>query len=312
MSITAPIDKLTGTTQAGDIAVSFGPNEVWRDCYRVKAYNKWEKVQPFTHVSTWEFQQPMMVASYYTGESWDVTNRTFLGQLSECNLQCDFCYRGKPAGTVNVTPEEYVAAFLDYNVEYPADRAGVMRISGGETMLYQEWVVGVIDELKGIDSSKYIWVDTNLTLTPDKDMRDTFRYHKYCDEYDIPVGLVGCFKPGLFDLDEQLRIAKVFSECSDFYLSWSCGSEDTLTTAQFLSFLDELDAAIPYAPLRMYMQRINYSYDAVKELNTHDWDEKHRQAQMLVEMRRDEWSKWCANKYPVWMCNMPNHQIKIG
>ena len=314
--LTAPIDKLTGSAQAGDIAVSRGPNDVWRDCYRVKGYNKWEDVQPFTNPATWEFRQPMMVAAAYTGRTWEETNRTFLGQLRECNLACDFCYRGLPHDVVNVTPAEYVDAYLAYNAAYPDNRAGVMRISGGESLLYQEWVAETLwatGERGGDVNDEnpfYVWIDTNLTVPMD----DVLAMR--CTDYGHPVagvGVVGCFKPGICDLHEQIEIAaQIVDQGVDMYFSWSAGASDKLSPLNFMGFLAHLEEHIPNAPLRMYIQRINYSYGAVQEVNPDDWGEKNAYAQRLVESRRHDWREWCAVQYPVWKCNMPDHTIELG
>ena len=84
-----------------------------------------------------------------------------------------------------------------------------------------------------------------------------------------------------------------------------------MTTAEFCAFLDEMDQQMPRSPLRMYMQRINYDYAAVREQNE-DWEEKHIRAAALVDRRRQEWRDWCTMKYPVWMTLMPNQLVEIG
>jgi hypothetical protein len=304
MTLTAPLDKLTDSTQAQDIATSRGPNDVWRDCYRVKAYVKWEDVALFTHPSQWAFPQPFQVAAARTGQPWDVCNRVFLGQLAGCNLNCDFCYRGQVKATVEVTPEEYVEAFFDYNDAFPEQKSGVLRISGGEPMLYQEWALGVLRYWGDThDGDTAMWLDTNLTVAPMAGLRRAIAW--------VNCGVCGCFKPGLWDLGDQLEIAKHIADAGcDLYLYWPCS--DTLSDAEFVSFLDRLDAAIPRAPLRLTVLNIKYNYAAVQEKNPDDWQEKHGRAQANFGVRRAQWAEWCANHYPVWMCNTPSHEVEIG
>lgn len=301
MNISAPLDKLTGSTQAQDVAASRGPSDVFQDCYRVKQYVKWGDAPLHTHPATWEFPQPFQVAAARTGLSWDVCNRVFLGQLAACNIDCDFCFRGATNDTVNVTPEEYVAAFAAYNAAFPDHQAGVMRISGGEPFLYQEWVAGVVSYAA---DDTYLWLDTNLTIAPTRALTADV-----LDE-DPLLGVCGCFKPGLWDLDEQLANAKAIVEAgADCYFYWP--SSDDLSVWQFEEFLGALEDAIPFAPLRLTVLNIKYNYSAVKEKNP-DWEAKHTAAQANFSNRRSEWADFCAGRYPSWMCNAPSHEVHIG
>ena len=65
------------------------------------------------------------------------------------------------------------------------------------------------------------------------------------------------------------------------------------------------------APLRLTVLNIKYEYAAVKENNPEDWQAKHQYAQGNLKTRRQQWAAWCANEYPVWMCNAPSHEITI-
>jgi len=111
--------------------------------------------------------------------------------------------------------------------------------------------------------------------------------------------------------EKKDEIAKHIADAGcDLYLYWPCS--DTLSDAEFVSFLDRLDAAIPRAPLRLTVLNIKYNYAAVQEKNPDDWQEKHGRAQANFGVRRAQWAEWCANHYPVWMCNTPSHEVEIG
>ena len=298
--ITAPIDVLADSTQAADVAASKGPTDTYHDLFRAKQYNKWWDVPPFSHPSDWEFPQPVQVVAERMGLPYDVADRTFLGQLSGCNLDCRYCYRGA-AGSRSVTPAQYVNEFLCYNIEHRDAPAGVLRISGGEPMLYQGWVGQVVRLVGG---EHYVWVDTNLTTSPSLGLTREL--------VGPNVSVNGCFKPGVVDDPwAQIELAKAMVGAGvDMYFYWPSddGQDDYSLFADFLECLEE---SIPSAPLRLTVIHIKYSYDAVKEKND-DWEASDATSLEALHWRRDYWREFCAEQYPPWLCNTPSHRVKIG
>ena len=199
----APIDVLT-PLQIKDIQASEGPHSVFRGKYRIKQYVKPSQMLDSTgrpiHPSLLPFPQPFQAASAWLGSSWNVTNRTFLGQLHGCNLPCPYCYVDRDAEAEDVGADDYVLDWVAWNKFNPEAQAWVLRISGGEPMLYQSWVEDVIEfsrEYLGL--APYIWVDTNGTVDPDRCLLEVLSWPG--------VGVNLCFKYGV-DLGHQLSIAR--------------------------------------------------------------------------------------------------------
>jgi len=298
--LTAPIDVLTDSTQAADVASSKGPTDIYNDLYRVKQYNKWGIVAPFSHPAEWEFPQPVQVVAERMGLTYDEADRTFLGQLSGCNLDCRYCYRGT-TGSREVTPAQYVNEFLCYNIEHFEAPAGVLRISGGEPMLHQNWVGQVVRLVGG---EHYVWVDTNLTISPSLGLTREL--------VGPNVSVNGCFKPGVVDDPwAQIELAKIMVGAGvDMYFYWPSDDGQRYSNL-FIDFLECLEEAIPFAPLRLTVIHIKYYYDAVKE-KVGNWQEKTEASLKALQLRRYFWREFCTKHYPSWLCHTPSHQVMIG
>ena len=294
--LTAPMVLLETTQQAQDIAASAGPSSIWRGYARVKQYVK-DADMHFLGDIRMPFKQPFQVASEKTGLPWTVTNRVYLGQLAGCNLLCPYCYAGhrdadfKPQ-TVEVTPQRYVTDFWDYNDAYPGAAAGVLRFSGGEPMLYQEWVCEAVE--RGVHSGAYCWVDTNLTVPIAEEVVDDCLGAFDC------IGVCGCFKPGVegVDLGEQLKIAEFLVDYDvDLYLyypNWGGGKNELELV------FDGLRAIHPNLPLRVEIIGIQ-GYSTMT-----DW-----KPELVDPNRRATWAAMLQKEYPPSMLRLPSNQVAI-
>jgi hypothetical protein len=287
---------LATTAQAADIAASKAPSDIWRGYARVKTYNKPDTFGMRVHPRDLMFDQPYQVASDWTNRSWTDTNRVYLGQLAGCNLECPYCYAGS-GETMQVSALQYVHDYREYNRTFSGTPAGVLRISGGEPMLHQEWVAQVAEEISAGD---YLWVDTNLTIPPSADLARIL--------YPLNIGVCGCFKPGVegVSIEDQLSTvwAWVTGGC-DLYIYWPAWGG---TDAQFVDALDTLQGIGDGLPLRLTVIHINGQYKATGDFSE-QWSAE--QAAEATSRRRDLWRKWCEANYPPEMLWLPSNQVQI-
>jgi hypothetical protein len=249
--ITAPLQLLSQSPQLADIKASKAPSDIYGDVARVKTYvkdwNAWGTPRDL------DFDQPFQWASDHTGLSWAECNRVFMVQTAGCNLSCDYCYNA-PCPTVDTTANE---VWELYEAQPEAEAAPILRISGGEPLLHQAWVEDVFsynytDEL--------VWLDTNLTITPEQSLLDCFygaEHHAVC----------GCFKPGQCDIADQLDVVRVWagSEANLFlyWPSWPPPGEDA-NDALFIETLEALHGIHPSLPLRLNVIKIKFGYSVLE------------------------------------------------
>ena len=261
---TAPLVRIADTGQAADVKSSKAPSPIWQGYARVKTYVKDDEWGPTVSPREVAFEQPYQIASRQTGRPWTETNPVYLGELHGCNLRCPYCYLDWDGDTptVDVSPEQYVEDFLAFNrAENTAHRPGtaVLRWSGGEPMLFQDWLADSIRHFGSECWDHYGWLDTNLTISPSDDLLTAMD--------GVPMGVCGCFKPGVegVDLDAQLDIAARWLSASPtqdvffYYTSWG-GSAD-----EFEYVLDGLREIHRNAPLRLTVIEIKWSYSAMSE-----------------------------------------------
>jgi hypothetical protein len=262
----------------------------------VKTYNKPDTFGMRTHPRDLMFDQPYQVASDWTKRSWTETNRVYLGQLAGCNLECPYCYAGS-GETMQVSAEQYVRDYWDYNRTFVGTPAGVLRISGGEPMLHQEWVAEVAEQISAGD---YLWVDTNLTIVPDADLARKL--------YPLNTGVCGCFKPGVegVNIEDQLGVVRewVAGGC-DLYLYWPAwgGTDD-----EFIDILGAIQGIGDGLPLRLAVIHINGQYKATGDF-AQQWS--FDRAQEATDRRRDLWRTWCGFHYPPEMLWLPSNQVPV-
>lgn len=299
--ITAPLVLLGETEQARDIEVSKGPTDIdaWGRC---KEYVKLDNIKHrlMMNPREWEFDQPFQVASHYTGERWDITNRAFLGQVADCNLNCPWCFanNGDDVPTIDVTPSEYVDGYIRWSLD--RKEAGVCRISGGEPLLYQEWVCEVLSQ----ECGGYYWVDTNLTKCADF---GGFGYGQKSlfAEHDR-VSVCGCLKPGTAGLDVQLEVVDdwVNGHCASLFLYWPT---DTDNREEMVEAMDALRDIHPKLPLRMIPIWIKQHYEVIpNELKASK--ERTRKRWQLVKSR---WWEYLLDTYTTAELMTPSHLISI-
>ena len=209
----APMIKVEETAQATDVAASKAPSKLWKGYARIKTYVKDDEFSIVGSPRTFAFEQPYQIASRCTGRPWTDTNPVYLGELHGCNIRCPYCYLdwASKATTIEVSPHQYAEDFFAFNeAEIAAGRTGsaVLRWSGGEPMLFQEWLACSIAHFADECGLEYGWLDTNLTIAPTDALLDAMT--------EAPMGVCGCFKPGVdgVDLDEQLSIAGIWIERS--------------------------------------------------------------------------------------------------
>ena len=312
--ITAPIDVIT-ETQAKDIAASKGPTDIWRRCFRVKQYVKDDQRGFGVNPRELAFDQPWQMAAERTGLSWADADRVFLGQLHGCNLKCPYCFVGDDAETVAMTPYEYVDGFSSYNVRFPKHRAGVLRISGGEPMLHQEWVTEILRVVRRGQCNSYprppfVWLDTNGTLTPEDHLIDELRRH------GRRAGVCICFKPHKWDdgvtlasRGRQYRIARHWVDSNiPIFFYWPSWDGQVWNDGTLLEeCLDELSHISPFAPLRLTVIEIkNY-----KTTDARGWNPDPQELRSQFLSRRNAHKRWCGERYSPDMLWLPSHRVPL-
>jgi hypothetical protein len=243
----APLIVLADTSQAADIQGSRAPSPIFDDTCRIKTYVKpedWFIHGVPAHPRDLSFDQPYQWASHHTGHPWSSTNRAFLCEIAQCNLSCPYCYVPwsdvRPSTVRNVRSSEFVASFRAH-----APRGAVARISGGEPMLYPEWVQGVYERLR---RDAPLWVDSNMTLMlPD--------HVEFTGNPGQPMAICGCFKPGDADLDAQLLVMQGWLDRKlEVFLYWPAGRA---MQSELKSTLEKLKAINPALPLRLTVIEIH-------------------------------------------------------
>ena len=328
---TAPLMVLDNSVQAVDVKGSKAPSDIIKGTYRIKTYNKadhWRRMfDEGTGVRSLLFDQPFQVATEVTGLDWNVTNRVFMGQLAACNLRCDYCYvdqngflgEGRVPQVVEVSSEQYVDDFVEHILSTHKRTgkidAGVLRYSGGEPFLFQEWLTDSLMYLANdvdmyiLDTGPepgmsadviniYSWVDTNLTISPTEGLLDVL-----ATPY---VGLCGCFKPDQCDIDLQLMVVNELVKGGvDVYLYFpSNGSEVDLRLV-----LDGLSEIHPNLPLRLNVIEIRWGYSAMqdrREMVSRDQSEAD-----YVERRRI-YGQYVSQFCDETLLHLPSHQVPIS
>lgn len=304
---TAPMVRIEDTGQAKDVAASKAPSSIWRGYARVKTYVKDDEWGPTKSPREVAFEQPYQIASRYTGRPWSETNPVYLGELHGCNIRCPFCYLDwdGETPTVEIGSQQYVDDFMEFNRHEAAEgRSGsaVLRWSGGEPLLFQDWLAESISYFGEESWLDFGWLDTNLTVEPSLSLMSAM------DE--VPMGVCGCFKPGVegVDLDDQLQVAaRWLTACPNdniffYYPSWG-GSDD-----EFEYVLDGLREIRRNAPLRLTVIEIKWSYAAMSD----------RQGQIMpVEARaqftsrREQHHRYLSNHYSGSLLAMPSDLVPL-
>ena len=328
---TAPLMLLENSAQAADIRGSRAPSDVIKGTYRIKSYLKqdhWDRLVLGNNcgiggcgVRGLLFDQPYQVASDRTGLDWNITNRAFMGQVAACNLRCDYCYvdsNGFLGGDrkpeiVEVSSEQYVNDFMEHMQDTAKATgkipAGLLRYSGGEPFMFQDWLADSLDyavqeacllELPDDGTTvvnNYCWVDTNLTIQPTLKLLNVLK--------DGFIGVCGCFKPDQRDVDDQLMIVKALVDAGvDLYLYFpSNGSAVDLRIA-----LDGLSEIHPNLPLRLNVIEIRWGYSAMQDRREMVSAEDAVQA---YHMGRSIWGKYVGEHCDQAMLHLPSHQIPI-
>ena len=310
MPMTVPIQVIP-PSQREDIRNSEGPHTIWDKCFRIKQY-----IKPIDRERAWRespralaFDQPFQIATERCGIDWNCADRVFLGQINGCNLSCPYCYLDTCEQGIPYTASQYVDAWTLYNNKHPRDRSGVLRVSGGEPMLYQSWVCEVVERFDDAPWPGFLWVDTNGTLPPTNDVLDVLS-----DTWEAAVCM--CFKPGIVDWREQMFTARRFIEgCVETFFYWpawdNCGDGSDLMEA-----LEKLYAIHCYAPLRLTVIEIKlYETSRKREWQPHPHLTTMAQQvgylQELYYMRKQTYRNWCRERYSPNELWLPSHQLRL-
>lgn len=303
----API-AIIGDEQKTDILASKGPNDVLDGKYRAKKYVK--QFNTMFNPRHQMFDQPyQMAADNYAsnapvGFSPEGIDRVFLGQLAGCNLCCDECYADANTKSELVTAEEYVNAFDEYCAKF--GDCGTLRISGGEPMLYQDWVCDVVRQWKKCARSylPILWVDTNLTIQPEQHLLHTLIGAFY-------LGAVcGCLKPNRFtvggervDLGEQLDVVRSYTSAHiPLFIYWPSWDKEP-SSALMIDILWKLIDIDPFLPLRFTVLKTN-KYEASPNMEDASQDELDD----LFYDRRDHYYQFLVHNYDPYLVGLPSHR----
>jgi len=312
--ITAPFSKIAGTIQQNDIAASKGPTDVYNGWGRIKQYVKPDEMHYAAHPRLCEFDQPYQVAAHYGYGTWEECNLAFVAQFAECNLNCPYCFVSDDnTDVVKLAPSDVINGFG--KVQQERRKAGVavpkvLRLSGGEPMLYQNWIVqflrewpqprlaqigGALEQWPG-----YLWIDTNLTIEPERRLllwlgirgRQT-------------VSICGCFKPKAH-IPQELYVIKKYVEADiSIFLYWPC---DRYLPDHFEQTLDFLYEISPGLPLRLQPIKIKWHYEAVKARGVEPPKEC---AEVIWSRTCNDWARWCNRHYAPAEIWQPSHLVKI-
>jgi hypothetical protein len=303
MALTVPITRLSDTTQATDIAASKGPRDIYFGRARIKEYVKLADLRdPMQNPRLLEFDQPYQVAAHYSGCSWEEGNLVFLEQIADCNLQCPECYAYNPNACIDyIDPEQYVADFVHCRLLREQDcltPPGVMRISGGEPVLHQEWVAATLrvaaEYVRGL-----VLLDTNLTIKPEPDLVEEIQR----GSLRRGVCVCGCLKPGLWDVDDQIETIRVLLDNdAQLFIYWRC---DSLRGPALVDAMEKLEALRHGLPLRLTPIHIKWDYANVARGDAPRTTREQSQA-VCDEMRRVWWN-WCCAHYTVGELWAPSH-----
>lgn len=321
----APMMLLEETAQSADIHGGKAPSDVIDGFARIKTYVKpddWTKLFSGNMRSCMPFDQPFQIGSDRTGLDWNVTNRVFLGQLAKCNLNCPYCYvdregfieEGRTPPIVEVSSQGYVDTYLGH-VYSEMDRrgvvpSGILRYSGGEPFLFQDWLAESVDYatdqyVEGyIDHDEigfpvYVWVDTNLTVQPSEYLLSSL---VHCN-----VGVCGCFKPGKCDLDEQLHVVHTLvREGVDLFMYYPSHGGGDVDMSVVLEGLAEI---CPNLPLRLWVIGIRWGYSAMKERRGTVSDD---QAAADLSRKRKMLDDFVLDRCDRELLHLPSHQVPIG
>lgn len=145
-------------------------------------------------------------------------------QTPVCNIRCWFCFvdykliNGNPDNTGIISQDQIVNFLKEKNMR-------IIHISGGEPIIIPEFINGLYQKSKNIESSQrpFIWVETNLTISP-SDLDQESLDHLVSVMKSKRTGFVGCFK----------------SICPEDY-HFSIGNSDTDWIKQFESAKKFLD-----------------------------------------------------------------------
>lgn len=297
----APLMKI-GHEQKLDIGSSKGPTDVLDGIYRAKQYVKDDDKEFYRSPRAMPFDQPWQWASSKGFKNEEI-DKVFLGQLAGCNLDCDECYAACDAGTVDVTPEEYVDAFNRYCKEFGT--CSVLRVSGGEPMLFQEWVWGIAEEYqRRVQDEPILWIDTNLTVEPRSYLLRKLTYHRHS-------AICGCFKPNrqyhdgsVVSIWDQVSVVRDIMESgTNLFLYWPSWDKEALDDNTLLnSVLNELHRIDEYLPLRLTVIRTN-KYEASPNMDNISQDTLN----LYYGRRQRALHDYLARHYHPSMISMPSH-----
>ena len=299
--------------QRKDMAASAAPanREVFDDIYRVKQYVKPEEMSYGVNPRDLSFEQPWQVASRWCDAN--AANRVFLGETVDCNLDCSYCYRGENKETRNVTATEYVDAFFNHFLQCDhidgSEEVGVLRVSGGEPMLHQDWVAGVCQSASRFSADRgtiapYLWIDTNGTIHPTSNLCE-----KVCRQ---AVGVCLCFKPGVdgVTIAQQLEVANDFVTCgADVYFSYPSWDGALTTAAGFIpEIVEGLRDIHSLLPLRMSVIEIK-NYETNK--SRPGFHESDKSLRTRYRERKRALREICESLYEPELLWLPSHQVPI-
>jgi hypothetical protein len=334
---------LEGSPQAGDVQGGKAPSDIYGDpgIARVKTYVKPDDMERLADGGRWprslEFDQPFQVAAERTGCTWGQGNRAFMVQFAGCNLDCPYCFIGDANGgeVVEVGAGRVFDAYTQH-LDAEEDFAAVVRVSGGEPFLQQEAICAIIRERERRFPGMvpYLWIDTNLTIMPNDDLRsmlmDVGRAKR--------MAVCGCFKPhrGPDLVSRQLAVAAELVEASvDLFLYWPCELEvdaddvpgalsgSAMTEPLFKRWRDQgyaickmLDETLVNASLRTTFLVMKYHYEAMVAggfdyagCDPKGWTELARQK--AKHMRAGQRAYW-QEQFPASLRWLPSHQIPLS
>ena len=307
---TAPL-VIIGDAQKQDVAASKGPTDIMDGIYRAKQYVKDEEKDALIHPRHMAFDQPWQWAA----DQWrkarghrdpESLDRVFLGTLAGCNLMCDECYVGDCNGveTKQVTPSEYVEAYLRYRGAY--GQCSTLRVSGGEPFLHQRWVENVVNctppwfrHLQKV----VIWVDTNLTIYPTENLRDTLV------NFRENAAICGCLKPNrqyvtgeTVSLDTQLDIVRTIIDAGiNLFLYWPAWDKEPNGNL-FWDTLLELKTIDEYLPLRLTVTETK-KYEASPRMEHIPYGDLN----VFFKTRRNVHHDFLLDNYHPDLIHMPSH-----
>ena len=145
-----------------------------------------------SEVNNPSFKQPYAAASYYRyrmgyAASWSECNSVAVADVAQCGIACSYCFCPQAATEPSriLTPEDL---YREFNQADEVAASAVWRLSGGEPLLFPDFVADFFNIARTRRDAPYLKLSTNLlgAVGPLPHVMHALAYDG--------IGVIGCFK----------------------------------------------------------------------------------------------------------------------